>query len=267
MSHLTSNTETALADDLDVAQKSVWQSNFNTKDWLEGWNVDNSPKQGIVFGENNIKVINDGSRPEGSFLRIKYPAKSWSPVATKKAGLDLGGTEFYGAVLKSAATNVTLSYSIRFPKEFNWVKGGKLPGLYGGIGNTGTDTPLGTDGFTTRYMWRENGRGILYPFVPTSPGDGTTIQLGKPLFAADNQWHTITQQVVLNTVGRPDGYITVWYDNVQISQTTDLEFRTVDKLKINGVLFQTFFGGSTSDWATPVDTYVDFANFRVSISG
>jgi hypothetical protein len=244
----------------------VWQSNFNTEDWLDSWNTSQAPKKGIAFGADNISVENDGTRPEGSYLRIKYPKGSWSPEATRKAGLPVGGTQFYGAVLSSPATDVTLTYSIRFPNEFNWVKGGKLPGLYGGTGNTGSDKPDGTDGFTTRYMWRENGKGILYPFLPTSDDFGTTIKLGDPLFAADNHWHTMKQRVVLNTVGNNDGQITVWYDDEQISQTADLTFRTVDNLQLNGVLFQTFFGGSQKNWATPVTTYGDFANFQVLIS-
>lgn len=32
----------------------------------------------------------------------------------------------------SNATNVTLEYSVFFPDGFNFVKGGKLPGLFGG---------------------------------------------------------------------------------------------------------------------------------------
>jgi hypothetical protein len=223
--------------------KLVWQSNFNTEDWLNSWNTSKAPKKGIAFGEDNISVDNDGTRPEGSYLRIKYPKGSWSPEATRNAGLQVGGTQFYGAVLSRPVIDVTLTYCIRFPNKFNWVKGGKLPGLYGGKGNTGSDKPDGTDGFTTRYMWRENGKGILYPFLPTSDEFGTTIKLGDPLFAADNQWHTIKQRVVLNTVGNSDGQITVWYDDEQLSQTADLTFRTVDDLHINGILFQTFFGG------------------------
>ena len=40
--------------------------------------------------------------------------------------------------------------------------------------------------------------------------------------------------------------------------------RTVATLKIDGVLFQTFFGGGDTNWATPTDTYADFAAFSVS---
>ena len=137
--------------------------------------------------------------------------------------------------------------------------------VYGGIGNTGENNPNGEDGFTTRYMWRENGKGILYPFLPTTPRDdmGTTFILGDPLFAADNNWHTITQRVVLNTVGQDNGCITVWYDDQNIPTEEGLRFRTVDSFKIDGILFQTFFGGGSSKWATLVDTYVDFANFQI----
>lgn len=141
------------------------------------------------------------------------------------------------------------------------MKGGKLPGLYGGAGNTGTKHPNGRDGFTTRCMWREQGRGIEYPFLPTSPG-GTTIGLGDPLFAADGQWHSMTQEVRLNDPGKQNGSIVFGYDDKCV-RAPNLEFRTVASLGIDGVLFQTFFGGGEPDWATKVATPVDFASFRV----
>jgi len=47
-------------------------------------------------------------------------------------------------------------------------------------------------------------------------------------------------------------------------QTTGLTLRTVDDLKIEGVIFSTFFGGGDQSWATPRDQYADFAVFAVS---
>jgi hypothetical protein len=140
-----------------------------------------------------------------------------------------------------------------------------MPGLYGGTGNTGTDFPNGTDGFTTRFMWRTSGAGEAYPFLPTSaPSDGTELGKGNWHFAGDGQWHTISQQCTLNTIGASNGVIQTWYDGSLVLTATGLFFRSTNSLHVDGVIFQTFFGGGDTSWATPVTTYADFANFSVA---
>ena len=93
----------------------------------------------------------------GSILQLSYPAGSVDPKH-----LPLGGAEFYATPLDiSDALNVTLEYCVFFPVGFNWVRGGKLPGLYGGH----TECSGGNDAlqcFSTRLMWRANGAGELY---------------------------------------------------------------------------------------------------------
>jgi hypothetical protein len=68
------------------------------------------------------------------------------------------------------ASTLTFEYKVFFPSDFEWVKGGKLPGLYGGrTGCSGGDAAL--DCFSTRLMWRAGGAGELYLVepVPTLP--------------------------------------------------------------------------------------------------
>lgn len=61
-------------------------------------------------------------------LQIMYPNGSINPGNKPQ-----GGAEFYGQPLDlRSATNTSLQYSVFFPHDFEFVKGGKLPGLYGG---------------------------------------------------------------------------------------------------------------------------------------
>jgi hypothetical protein len=64
----------------------------------------------------------------------------------------VGGTGFYAdPVDLTQASTVTLSYKVFFPADFDFVMGGKLPGLFGGRpGCSGGDA--GTDCFSTRFM-------------------------------------------------------------------------------------------------------------------
>lgn len=71
-----------------------------------------------------------------------------------------------------------LKYSVFFPAGFEFVKGGKLPGLYGGkTGCTGGD--LAIDCFSTRLMWREAGQGELYLYVNREAQDPSICEISS----------------------------------------------------------------------------------------
>ena len=92
-----------------------------------------------------------------STLRLLYPENSINPASKPQ-----GGAEFYAVPLDlSSAKNVSLEYCVFFPVDYDWVKGGKLPGLYGGhTGCSGGNDALTC--FSTRLMWRSEGMGELY---------------------------------------------------------------------------------------------------------
>ncbi|KAK1218510.1 hypothetical protein PQX77_018836 [Marasmius sp. AFHP31] len=105
-----------------------------------------------------------------------------------------------------------LSYDIAFDKDFEWVKGGKLPGLRGGpnsAGCSGGNRPTGRDCFSTRLMWRQDGAGEVYAYMQSPNGlckqrnitcnsdFGISISRGSFIFAA-GQWSHVTLLVQLN---------------------------------------------------------------------
>ena len=147
--------------------------------------------QNFAYGKNNVRLIvsdppeedqsdsSSGTLTEGaiavfhavaaglipappektsaSFLQLFYPANSINPGQKPQ-----GGADFYATPLDlSGAKNVSLEYSVFFPLDFDWVEGGKAPGIYGGHdGCSGGDDAL--DCFSTRLMWRGKGAGELY---------------------------------------------------------------------------------------------------------
>jgi len=128
---------------------------------------------GVTLGVQDTTHVDDSSscaipvRTNASvMLQLFYPEGSINPV-----GWPQGGSQFYAAPLDvSKASSLTFEYKVFFPSDFEWVKGGKLPGLYGGrTGCSGGDAAL--DCFSTRLMWRAGGAGELYLVkpVPTLP--------------------------------------------------------------------------------------------------
>lgn len=129
-----------------------------------GWSLS---KGSIQNNPNNTAFVNDpfpnattpGLNPSntaGPVLQVTYPQGSLH---------DYGGIQLYslwntsdGSVFNS----MLLSYEVAFDSDFNWVKGGKLPGLRGGPsvdGCAGGAEPNGTDCFSSRLMWRTKAAG------------------------------------------------------------------------------------------------------------
>ena len=238
----------------------VWSDGFHTNDWMQHWSV----RKNGDWGLKNITVRATPSDQFSNVLRVRYPANSASPMVARKTGAPVGGAQFFADLGMQPQNALRLSYYLRFSKDFNFVKGGKLPGLFGGTATDGREIPDGTNGFSTRYMWRKNGDGEVYAYLPTSSEHGTSIGRGNWRFKPGT-WHHVEQEVILNQPGKKDGRIRVWVDGKQVLAEDKVTFRSTDKLKIEGIFFSTFFGGGTPAWATPKDVYVDFADFSVSL--
>lgn len=211
------------------------------------------------FGFDTATLIPEAGASGGTLLRVSYPAGS----ASKRADGEDGGTQAYLKLAGGPVDTLYLQYQVRFQPGFDFVKGGKLPGLFGGTVNNGQRIPDGTNGFSTRYMWRAGGDGEVYAYLPTSEKHGTSLGRGCWRFEPGH-WTAIQQRVKLNTPGAADGEVTVWQDGREVFTKGDLTFRTTDQLEIEGLFFSTFFGGSDTSWATPVDQHADFAGFAVS---
>lgn len=235
----------------------LWTGDFE-KGWEKRWSV----SERADWGKQNLLPQSDPNGKFPNFLRVAYPAKSASPTLTRESKAPVGGAQFYANLGIKARDSLHLRYYVRFAEGFDFVKGGKLPGLYGGVGATGGKVPDGESGFSTRFMWRAKGAGEVYAYLPTSKEHGTSLGRGKWRFAP-GKWHLIEQAVNLNTPDRKDGRIRVWFDEKLVLDEQELVFRTTDKLKVEGILFSTFFGGDDASWATPEATHTDFAAFAV----
>lgn len=206
--------------------------------------------------EENVDRLGAGHTGIGEAgLRVHYPAGSSSPGEEP-----LGGAGFYSEPSQlRGAERACLSYKVRFPSDFDFVKGGKLPGLYGGEAPSGGEEVDGENGFSMRLMWREEGKGELYPYVVGFEGD--SIGRGSWHFPV-GQWVSIEQEIVLNDPGQKNGLARIWVDGKPVLEHQDIVFRTTPDITIDGLMFSTFFGGTGKGWRTPRDQYVDFAAFH-----
>jgi len=206
-----------------------------------------------------------------SVLQVTYPGGSF--------GDSNGGSQFFSLFNGSIAPQtMLLSYEVAFDQGFQFVKGGKLPGLRGGTDTNGCEggsKPNGTDCWSTRLMWRTAGEGEVYAYIPTSNNlcsqsdikcnddFGTSIGRGSFSFK-DGAWNRITLLVQLNTPGDvSNGNVKLYYNDVQAISHTGLQLRSSTDVLAGGLFFSTFFGGNDESWESPTDQHTFYRNFRL----
>jgi len=224
--------------------------------------ADVAPRDDGAFGLDRWTALpaEPGAGP-GPAIRVDFPAGSVSPSASREHGAPEGGMQVFLPLVGEPLDAAHLRYWVRFPADFEFVKGGKLPGLYGGEEVSGGEEPDGTDGFSTRLMWRADGDAEVYLYAPDE--SGTSLGRGDWVWPT-GEWTCVEQQVVLNAPNDENGSVTVWLDGQEMFSENDMQYRTVDDLKVEGIFFSTFFGGADPSWAPSQDQQADFAGFEIS---
>ncbi|RDX47444.1 hypothetical protein OH76DRAFT_1354240 [Lentinus brumalis] len=258
------------------------------------WSVSDDVSGALPFSDDTLrpfKAISELSHdyvtaPDGVLsMQAKYPKGSFKPSAQPR-----GGVSFYApgpdSVDLTTAKEATLSYSVLFEDGFEFVKGGKLPGLYGGNSDDEAISCSGgrrDDGcFSARFMWRREGAGELYTYLPPDSYEnkavcsippesdcndvfGASVGRGSFTFTPGKRT-TIGQRVKLNDAGKANGELELFVDGKSMFTVPGLVLRSADAGRIRGIQMQSFFGGSDSSWATPKDQNVFFGDFSVAIT-
>lgn len=217
------------------------------------------PGLGQLWGieENAGTVAAPGGGVE---LKILYPKGSINPSSEDRP---VGGAGFLAPMPPGGLERACLRYRVRFEDGFDFQKGGKLPGLFGGDAPSGGEPVAGDSGFSTRLMWRRDGEGEVYAYVANKRDKhGASIGRGHWSFEP-GETATIEQEVVLNDPGSANGIVRVWVDGEPAVEQRDLVYRTIPGGKVDGVMFSTFFGGSSKSWKSPKDQHAWFSEFRL----
>lgn len=190
----------------DTSAEAWAKSNLNLYSARVAANPDN-----LLFAPDPSAASSSAPGPSASqVLSITYAAGSYSLQADPPGGAALYAQPFLNATGGMSGSNtpyvaasqtadhanasspsraqLLLAYSVFFPDDFDFVQGGKLPGLYSSVGsllnNTGvvdanTDAcqggslnGVGSSCWSSRIMWRQAGQGEVYMRIPQSLGGG-----------------------------------------------------------------------------------------------
>ena len=223
--------------------------------------------------EGRVSITDDANAVGSKSLVVMYP-EGESNNGKSQWKMDVGGDY----------DELFLSYRIRFDDSFDFVRGGKLPGLCGGACNSGGSQPTGTDGWSARMMWRTSPSGgsqlppnraniVQYVYHPDQTAnngvngddlrwDDTTPTDWK-IFDSD-RWYHLQHRVVMNTPGVQDGIMQAWLDGEMVLDVQNIRFRDIASLKIDTLYFSTFFGGSSAVWETTKDEHAYYDDFVIA---
>ena len=227
------------------AQSKDWNVVWSKSDWM-----------------NNYTMITDSqAHSQTKALRITYPANA---TAGGSAAWKLPEEKEY-----------YLSYWVKFEEDFDFdgskESGGKLPGLAGAGGYcSGGQICTGENGFSSRYMWGENGRVKLYLYhmnKPTKWGENFWLEdsEGQDVYFQRGKWHNLIQRVKINDGFLANGEIDVWMDGEEMLSLRGLQFVNNHK-SIDSLMFSTFHGGNSSDWWPEREVHSYFDDFVISTS-
>ena len=210
--------------------------------WSEGLAKDPvGPGRGSILGEPDS---------EQHFLRIRYPQGKVSTEGSVMWHAPIPPREEY-----------CLEYRVRFLSNFEWVKEGKLPGLGGGSLPSGGKTD--SNGTTARFLWKGGGALKIYLYRAGQSSKWGDEEDLKTKLVAD-QWIRLKERVRLNRPGEYDGQIEAWVNGERVYSRSDFIFRTnLASWKLDTFLFETFYGGGSSEYAPSRDNFAEFADFKI----
>ncbi|MGB5713450.1 MAG: polysaccharide lyase [Waterburya sp.] len=231
------------------ANGTTYTTSAQRQDWDAAWSTQM---------DQYATISNEEAHSGNNSLKMTYPANAQSNAGAKWQVPSQ--QEYY------------LSYWVKFDNDFDFdgprLSGGKLPGLGAGDLASGGNKPNGNNGFTSRYMWREDGKAVLYLYHMDQEGTyGDDILLkgndGSDKYFERGQWHNMVQRVKVNDGSQSNGEIDVWMDNEQVLDLDNLRFMTNNQ-GIDTTFFSTFHGGYGSDWWPEKNDNAYFDDFVVS---
>jgi len=185
------------------------------------------------------------------------------------------------------ANELYFLFEVTFNADYDFAKGGKLPGL-GGLNllDANEVKPTGCKaegqqadaGFSLRSMFTKDGAAILYAYHQNNPnldlpendgkyacGEEISYQHnGKAFTFQKTKTYLVEQYVKINDANQANGIVAIHVNGFNVLEKTDMVFSENGQYSINQLFIDIWHGGKTSDWAPSVDSTVVIDNVVLS---
>ncbi|KAI0689832.1 hypothetical protein BC835DRAFT_1282103 [Cytidiella melzeri] len=225
-----------------------------------------------------------GSDPTGApAIVVNYPQGSYNFQHEPRGGMSMYGE---GPIDVTKAKELTYGYTVLFQEGFDFVKGGKLPGVYAGNSDseaTGCSGGSRSDAcMSVRLMWRKDGAGEAYTYLPPSysansavcgiapfsecnPTYGASVGRGSFKFTPGVPM-AVSMRVRLNDVGAQNGEFEIFANGKSVVSASGLVLRNSAAGLFRGYMAQTFFGGSDPSFQSTKSQDSYFRDFTMAIT-
>lgn len=176
----------------------------------------------------NARIIETRNGPAKQAIEVRFMRTNTNvPAAESKMGMGFTWTPRNAG--KAAAA--CLTYSVFMSKDFDFAKGGRLPGFVAATPDQdATAAPV-----SSRVAWRDSGALELRVQMADWP-EPRRLTGDKTYTLPRGQWVSLEQEIVLNSPGAKDGLLRVWADGTMILEKKNLALREKPDTQVSGVL-------------------------------
>lgn len=252
--------------------RSINWDGRKTGDYGTGQMANDFSPYNYMRGTQHTKIKPIGGR---EYLQVSLKKGCYGTDSSRGCGL-------YGRMPASPGKKpktMTLEYTMRFGPGFDWVRGGKLPGLCAGQCPTGCDKSISpNEGFSARIMWTDNecqgkpkgckkgksGGMHIYAYYSNMQGnkgcgDEYTFKSGsKAMVVKANKDYRVQLVVKLNSGNKANGYMKAYMNGRLVAKKTGAKLASKN-MSVDSIMWDNFFGGS-SDMAARKNENLYFKN-------
>ncbi|WP_241835066.1 polysaccharide lyase [Pseudofrankia asymbiotica] len=218
------------------------------------------------FGLDLAEVLPSDDKRFPSLLRVSIPIDVTNPEEKRiyQDGATYGGVQMFVDHTLRSPYELYMRYYVRFPQNFDFGKGGRLPGFFGTIVKNRVRTETLRSGFATRFAWRDGDSGLVY--ANTARSDHPTNTVGKATWRwPRGRWVCVEQGVKLNFEGYSDGLMLIWIDGKLVYKDQKFNPRISNDLRVGGFLVTATFGDGGTTFKPVSPQTIDLAGFAYDV--
>ena len=237
----------------------VYETNFESDDWQQGWQLD--PKSKIRLVTSNQL---EGFEPlSGKALQIDLEKGQhyalnghYKLVREPETSFDFFTTN----TSDKAVNHACFSYALRFGRSWSPETVGKLPGFsgryseYSYAGGWGGRTSNGNNGWSARGLFQPVIVGnnqfrdstpvgsYIYHSKMTGKWGGHYVW-GQPAVLQNEKWYQLKQCIQMNHINKNDGRLITWVDGELAYVMEQVNFSNNPKVAIESLWLNVYHGG------------------------
>ncbi len=250
--------QTSSNDNYNILFQNDFEDNqlgdYSGYDFCKDWNI-------TAYEDFSIDMVLDSDPGKNKVMRGNFAKGSHSITYDIPYGFCF--YSYYPEEIGNNLEEAYFSYDIKYRDGFDWVHGGKMPGLKGGdLG----DYITVNSGFSARPMWSDGGQIVFYVYHQDMKNQyGDSWGWWEDFKFETEKWYNVTFRVVLNSFSNGkalnNGILEGFIDGKLMFQRSDLKFRSLESITIDRMSIDAFFGGGDEFFAATRDEWIDYDNF------